>query len=70
MLLYFVFLVGKMKEELTDYSVHKLGKNEFALSENIIVTDELEEQMKEKIITDDKYSEILERGARLIKKWQ
>jgi len=26
--------------------------------------------MKEKIITDDKYSEILERGARLIKKWQ
>lgn len=39
MLFYCVFLVGKMKEELTDYSFHKLVKNEFALSENIIVTD-------------------------------
>ncbi len=70
MLFYCVFLVGKMKEELTDSSFYKLIKDEFASSEDITVTDELEEQMKDKILSDGNYSEILEQGAGLIKRWQ
>jgi hypothetical protein len=70
MLFYCVYLIGKMDEKLTDSSFQKLIKKEFASSEDIVVTDELEEQLKDTILSDNNYSTILEEGARAVNEWQ
>lgn len=70
MLFYCVYLIGKMDETLTDSSFKKMVKKEFASSEEIIVTDELEEHLKKRMLSDALYSEILEKGAGKVQDWQ
>ena len=59
-----------MDEKLTDSSFQKLIKKEFASSKDIVVTDELEEQLKDTILSDNNYSTRLEEGARAVNEWQ
>ena len=72
MLLYAVFVVGKSSmKTLNDSKFQELMKKTFILNGNneFIVTDELEKEFKATMLSTPEYSDILERGAEIIKKW-
>ncbi len=71
-LFYAVFLVGASNiENLDDSKFQNILKEKFILNDDneVIITDELETQFKNKMLEVSNYSDILERGAKIIKKW-
>lgn len=71
-LFYCLYLIGKIDGQITDSAFQNLVKNEFNIniSDEIVITDELEELLKQKLSSDINYSEILEHGAKKVKEWQ
>lgn len=71
-LFYAVFVVGQSGVKTLDDSVfQRLIKEKFSLNgdNDITVTDELEMQIKKDMLDTPGYSDILERGAKIIKEW-
>lgn len=71
-LFFAVFVIGQSGiESLEDSVFQSIMRDTFALSGDSVidVTDSLELQLKEQILATPGYSDILERGAELIKNW-
>lgn len=71
-LFYAVFVVGQSDVKTLDDSLfQRLMKEKFSLNGNndITVTDELETQIKKDMLDTPGYSDILERGVKIIKEW-
>lgn len=72
-LFYAVYLIGKSKEEVLDDSIlQKILKNGLANLnvETLIVDDEMENRLKQIMMEDVKYSDVLEIGAEKVMNWQ
>lgn len=72
MLFYTVFLVGKSGiNDLDDNKFQSLLRENFThlIGDQIVITDELEKQLKNEMLNVSKYSDILENGAKIIMKW-
>ena len=72
-LFYAVYLIGKSKEEVLDDSILQkiLKKSLLNLNgESFIVDDEMENKLKQIMMKDVKYSDVLEIGAEKIMNWQ
>ncbi len=72
-LFYILFSIGKQEmENIDDNGLQKLVKEIFHMNtENtIVLNDELEKQLIEEILSTPCYSEILEKGANVIKVWK
>ena len=71
-LFYTVFLVGKSGiKELDDNKFQSLLRENFThlIGDQIVITDDLEKQLKNEMLNVSKYSDILENGAKIIMKW-
>lgn len=71
-LFYAVYLVGLSGiDKLDDNIFQRLLKEKLLCcnGKEMIVTDEIEQQLKNQIMKAENYSEILEKGAYIIKKW-
>ena len=67
-----VFAIGQSGiESLDDSGFQRILKDNFDLGgDNVItLTDDLERQLRERMVTTPAYSDILEQGAEIIKKW-
>ena len=72
-LFYAVYLIGKSKEEVLDDSILQkiLKKSLLNLNgESFIVDNEMENKLKQIMMEDVKYSDVLEIGAEKIMNWQ
>lgn len=72
MLFYSVFAIGMSElSEINSSTFQRLLRERLNLASNeeLVVTDELETKFKNEILSTPGYSDILERGAELIKKW-
>lgn len=72
MLFYVVFIVGKSGlRSLDDVTFQNLLRKELNLTvgEELHITNELEEELKSRMMSIPSYQEILEKGAETIKKW-
>lgn len=71
-LFYAVYLVGLSDiDKLDDNTFQHLLRERlpFYNGEELVVTDEIEQQLKTQIMETDNYSDILEKGAHIIKQW-
>lgn len=71
-LFYAVYLVGLSDiDKLDDNTFQNLLRERlpFYNGEELVVTDEIEQQLKTQIMETDNYSDILEKGAHIIKQW-
>ena len=71
-LFYTVFTIGKAEiAKLNDDIFQQIIRDSFRLSagEELIVTDELESQLKNEILKAENYPQILEIGAKIINEW-
>ena len=71
-LFYTVFTIGKAEiAKLNDDIFQQIMRDSFRLSagEELIVTDELESQLKNEILKAENYPQILEIGAKIINEW-
>ena len=71
-LFYTVFLVGKSGiNDLDDNKFQSLLRENFThlIGGQIVITDELEKQLKNEMLNVSEYSDILENGAKIIMKW-
>lgn len=72
LLFYVVYLVGSSNiNKLNDNIFQNLLREHLSLykSEELVVTNEIASQFKKKILENDNYPDILEKGAHIIKQW-
>ncbi len=72
MLFYVVYLIGMSGvTELDDDVFQRIVREglPYTNGEELIISDEIEKQFKEQILNNKNYSEILEKGADIVKKW-
>ena len=72
-LFYAVYLIGKSKEEILDDRILQKILREWLPNlngESFIVDDEMENKLKQIMMADAKYSDVLEAGAEKIMNWQ
>ena len=72
LLFYVVYLVGSSNiNKLNDNIFQNLLREHLSLykSEELVVTNEITSQFKKKILENDNYPDILEKGAHIIKQW-
>ncbi|WP_313340577.1 hypothetical protein [Sedimentibacter sp.] len=72
-LLYILFVIGNGEiDEINDQRLQQIIKNAFHIDGNneIIITDELVAQLKEAMLKQENYSNIIEKGAAVIQHWE
>lgn len=72
-LFYAIYLIGKSDENvLNDRILQKILKEGFSCTngEDVVISDEMECKLKDIMLNDFNYSEILEKGATKVKDWK
>lgn len=73
LLFYILFVIGRDNIEcIDDKSLQEIAKKalDMGVKSELIVTDELEKKLQNEILSTEGYGDILEKGAKVIKKWE
>lgn len=72
-LMYILFIIGKNNVETIDENLLQRITKEalgMGMENEFVVTDEMEKKLQEEILSTEGYSELLEKGAEVIKRWK
>lgn len=72
-LMYILFIIGRNNIEIIDDNLlQRIAKEALGMGmENkFVVTDEMEKKLQGEILSTEGYSELLEKGAEVIKRWK
>lgn len=70
---YILFVIGRDNiEHIDDRSLQDIAKKalDMGVKSELIVTDEIEEKLQREMLSTEGYSDLLEKGAEVIKKWK